>query len=32
MLIKQGYKNSVLYYAEIIALSKIKRVHQSGCN
>jgi len=32
MLIKQGYKyNIVLYYAEIIAVSKMRRVHQSGC-
>ena len=30
MLIKQGYKNNIaLYYAEIIAVSKNKRVHQS---
>jgi len=32
MLIKQGNKNSVLYYAEIVAVSKIKTVHQPGCN
>ena len=31
MLIKQHYKyNVVLYYAEIIAVSKTKRVQQSG--